>query len=132
VGRLGLQQVIFRLNILITAVVFFLLTPTVRIYRSWFPDKKDSLWLLPVAVIFMSSALWILARLGIPYFIRKGWMQELRQDDRPGQPFWKRAVSFGVPTALTAFHLLLLVFFSAVLVRFLQQEPFKNLFTNLP
>ena len=130
--RFGFQKIIFRLNIVITAIVFFLLTPTVRIYRSWFPEKQDSLWILPVAVILVSSALWILARLGIPYFIRKGWMEELRQDPRPPAPWPQRFLRIGPSVALTVFHLLVLVLFSAALVRFLQHEPFKKLLTNLP
>lgn len=130
--HLDLQKIIFRFNIIITASVFFLLAPTVRIYRSWFPDKEDSLWIIPVAVVFVSSLLWLLSRLAIPYFIRRGWMKELRRESRPGVPLIDRFLSFGPSAALTAFHLLLLILFSASLVRFLQHEPFKNLFTNLP
>jgi hypothetical protein len=131
-SRLGFEKIIFRLNILITGVVFFLLAPTVRVYRSWFPDKEASLWIIPLAVIFVSLALWTLVRLGIPYFIRQGWMEELRQESRPPEPWPQRFMRIGPSVALTAFHLLLLVLFSAALIRFLEHEPFKKLLTNLP
>ncbi len=130
--HLDLQKFVFRINLVITAIVFFLLTPTVRVYQSWFPDKKDSLWVIPVAVVLVSSSLWLLSRLAIPYFIRKGWMKELRQEVRPQDPLLDRFLRFSPSAALTSFHLLLLILCSASVVRFLQHEPFKNLFINLP
>ena len=131
-ARIDFQKLIFRFNLVVTGAVFFLLTPAVRIYRSWFPDKKDSLWMLPVGVVLASSLMWLLTSFGMPYLIEKGWVRDRRQEIRPLEASAiQRLLRIGLPVALTTFHLLLVILFSAMLVHFLQREPFENLFTNL-
>lgn len=133
-NRPDFQKWIFRINLAITGFVFFLLSPTVRIYQSWFPDKKESLWFYPLAALVISGSLWFIACLSLPPLIRGGWIKDLRKSQDFAARFegWERYRRILMPIVITAFHLLLMLFFSVSVIRFLQTEPFKKLYTNLP
>lgn len=133
-NRPDFQKWTFRFNLIITGIVFILLSPTVRIYRSWFPDKKDSLWFYPLAVIAVSGVLWFLGSLSLPALIRTGVIKDLRTRGDSGPRFagLERYRKILGPILITAFHLILMLLFAASMIRFLQGEPFKKLYTNLP
>lgn len=131
--RLNLYQFIFRLNLAVTGIVFILLLPTVHVYQWWFPDKKDSLWFYPAAVLLGSCLLWLLASMSVPLLIRLGLLEDLRKTPRPEKygalgKFLKTLF----PVALTAVHLGIILFCAVSLINFLKSHPFEYLFTNLP
>lgn len=125
---------ILKLNVLATLLVFAVLTPSVRIYARWFPDKKDSLWLLPLGVVGISSLLWFFASLSLPALIRKGIIKDLRASARRQEQisFWERILKTAVPVVLFSFNMLLLILFSAALIHFLKSNRLQDLFVNLP
>jgi hypothetical protein len=128
------KKSIFKLNVLATLLVFAVLTPSVRIYARWFPEKKDSLWLLPLGVVGISSLLWFFASLSLPALIQRGIIKDLRASARRQEQisFWERIFKTAAPIALFSFNMLLLIFFSAALIHFLKSNRLRDLFINLP
>lgn len=129
--RPDFQKLVFQLNVGITALVFFLLSPTVHVYQSWFPDKRNSLWMIPVITLGLSLSLWLFASLTLPWMIEQGWVKDLRQNSREGEPVIRLSKILG-PMLISLFHLSLLIFFSASVISFLSREPFEKLFVNFP
>lgn len=79
------EKILFPVNALLTAVIFFLINPAIHIYAGWFPDKKDSLWLVPVWILGISAVVWFFTSLSMPWMIRKGIFED-RRLNRPLQP----------------------------------------------
>ena len=128
------KKLIFNLNLLTTLLVFIVLTPSVRIYASWFPDKKDSLWLLPLGVVGVRSFLWFLTSLSLPVLIRWRIVKDLRKSER-GQGetvYWVRVFNAALPVVLFGIIMILLIIFSAALVHFMKSGHLQDLFVNLP
>ncbi len=125
---------IFKLNVLATLLVFALLTPSVRIYARWFPDKKDSLWLLPLGVVGISAVLWFFTSLSLPALIRWGIVKDLRKSARSAEEvsFRERILKAAAPIVLFSLNMLLLTVFSAALIYFLRSNRLQDLFVNLP
>ena len=121
-----------RVNVLATAIVFLLLMPTVRIYASWFPDKKESLWLLPAGVTLISCLLWFLASLSLPLLIRWRVVADLRKDLRPPAPLAQKMIRTLSPILVSIFHTGMVIWFCAALIRFMQSNAFDKLFTHTP
>ena len=127
------QKILFRINVAVTGIVFAVLTPTVRVYQRWFPDKKDSLFLFPLGVIFFSCMLWLIGRLYLPYLIRTGYMADRRREPRPEDIAPKiRFLKMILPIAIFAFHMLVLLVCAFVLVRFMQSDTLEQMMVNLP
>lgn len=128
------KKSIFKLNVLATLLVFAILTPSVRIYARWFPEKNDSLWLLPLGVVGISSLLWFFASISLPALIRKGLIKDLRASARQQEkiPVGERIIKTAAPIALFAFNMFLLILFSAALIHFLKSNRLRDLFVNLP
>ena len=104
------QSFLFPINGILTAVVFFLLSPAVRIYARWFPDKKDALWFFPLGVVLGSAVLWLSASMATPYLIKRGIFENRRRDSRPedseaAKRFWKMIF----PILIFVFHMLVLI-----------------------
>ncbi len=131
--RFDIQKFIFRLNLILTGIIFFLMSPTLRVYRSWFPEKKNSLWLYPIICCVISAFLWFGTSLLLPRLIKKGLVKDLRGSPREqklqgGEYYWKIAR----PIVMTLFHALLVIFIAVSMTEFLRKEPFMNLFKNIP
>lgn len=125
------SKILFPINAIITAFVFFLLAPSTHIYAEWFPEKKDSLWLIPVTVIFISSALWLLTSLNLPKLIEKGIFEDRRKNDRsscPDKPMniWKTVW----PVFVFIFHMTLLGAMCIGLVAEMKSEATGKIFFN--
>ena len=124
----NLQTIVYRLNVLLTGIVFMLLSPTVRVYAWWFPDKKNSLWLFPVLTVIFSCFLWLMTRLSIPFLIRLGILRELRKQPRAETSWVEKMIKIVPPILICGFHLFLVIFFSASLISFMQSGAIGNLF----
>lgn len=125
-------KILFRVNVAITGIVFILLAPTFRIYAWWFPEKESSLWLFPLAVLLVSSLLWMAASLSMPWLIRKGWFEDRRSEPRPGQTALKiRLFKSSLQLAVFLFHMLLLIGMAASLVRFMRSDLFDQMLQNM-
>ena len=107
---INFQSLFLPLNAAITGIVFFLLFPTTRIYASWFPDKKNELWLLPASIVLVSSALWLLGSLSTPFLIRTGIFEERRRGPRPDETARRvRVFKASMPVLSFFFHMILLI-----------------------
>lgn len=124
---------IFRLNVIVTGFVFFLLAPTTQIFSSKFPDKKDTLWLFPLSVVSASLGLWFLMRLALPWMIRKGIFEDRRKIPRPqSRRGWERLEKIFFPVVVLALHLLLLIALCVMMVLFMRSDFWERLMVNLP
>jgi len=127
------QKILFRANVAVTGVVFVLLVPTVRVYERWFPEKKDGLFLFPLAVIVSSCLLWLASRLYLPHLIRSGRLSDRRIPPRPpDQSRPVRLLKMIFPITIFAFHMLVLLACTYALVRFMQGDTFEQMLVNLP
>ena len=114
---INFEKILFPANAIITAVVFFFLTPTTYIYARWFPDKKDSLWLIPAAIVFTSAMLWLLTSLNLPKLIKKGVFEDRRKNDRSSQgPAPMNVWRTVWPVIVFVFHMTLLAGMCASLI----------------
>ena len=114
---INFQSFFLPFNAVITGIVFFLLSPATRIYAAWFPDKKDQLWLFPLAVVLFSSVLWLLGSLSTPLLIRSGIFEDRRRDPRSGTTAARvRLFKIAVPVLSFLFHMLLLIGFCVSLI----------------
>ena len=127
------HKILFPLNVAVTGLVFILLAPTVRIYRGWFPEKKDLLWLFPFSVLMLSSLVWFLASLSLPLLIRKGIFEDRRLAPRPApDTLHRHFFRQFMPIAVFLIHALVLLLLSAALVDFMKTNPLERLLVNLP
>ncbi|MCM8775224.1 MAG: hypothetical protein NC930_02560 [Candidatus Omnitrophica bacterium] len=127
------QPVLFRMNVFITGIIFILLAPTTRIYVWWFPDKKDTLWLLPLSVIGLSSVVWLVASFSMPLLIKLGWVEDRRKEPRTQHHATVvRLLKMIFPILVFAVHMLVLIFFSASLIAFMRSAAYDRILINLP
>jgi|GEM_PF-2606077 len=128
-----LEKWVFRLSIFATIAVFILLAPSTYVVSRWVPERRETLWLLPLGVTAVSSFFWFLVRLAIPFLIRIGFFEERRTLARPGvKIFPDRAVRIGVPIANLCLHFIILISFCFCLVRFLRSDRLGSIFSNIP
>lgn len=126
------SKVLFPINAIITAVVFFLLVPSTRIYAKWFPEKKDSLWLIPVTVIALSAALWLWTSLNLPELIKKGVFEDRRKDARSsGAPVPMNIRRTIYPAIVFIFHMALLIGICICLIAEMRSGATGNFFNNI-
>lgn len=126
------QKILFWVNILVTALVFVLLAPTVHIYSWWFPEKRDTLWLLPVGVMTLSLFLWIAASLSMPYLIQKGWLEDRRRLPRPGETARRvKLYKTLMPVVIFLFHSLLILGLAVSIVTFMRGDSLERLLTEV-
>ncbi len=112
----NLEKILFPLNGVVTAVVFFLLAPTTRIYASWFPEKKAELWWAPVGLLVFSAVLWIFTSLAMPHLIKKGVFEDRRKGmPREGRANVDLSRVLGALSVFT-FHMAVLIIMSVTLV----------------
>ena len=126
------EKFIYRLTILMIAVVFVLLVPTTHIIASWYPGKKDTLWLWPFAAVSLGIVSWLLMRLSIPKFIQWGWFQNRRNEPRQengsaGRRLWRIAL----PILSFSIQMFLLIFMCMCLVAFMRSETIEQLLTYM-
>lgn len=126
-------RILFPINAIITAVVFFLLAPSTHIYAEWFPEKKDSLWLIPAAVVLLSCVLWLLTSLNLPRLIEKGIFEDRRKNDRssvPSVPMNLRKTIW--PVAVFIFHMAIIGAMCMILLAEMRNETTgKFIFNNM-
>ena len=107
---LNFQSFFLPLNTVITGIVFFLLSPTTRIYAAWFPDKKDQLWFFPIGVVLASAILWLLGSLSTPFLVQSHFFEDRRRDSRPENTAARvRYFKVAIPVASFVFHMFLLI-----------------------
>lgn len=128
-----LEKMLFRLNVFVVAAVFTLTAPSTRIFASWYPDRPDLLWFFPLAVLGLSIAIWIAARLSIPLLIRLAIFPDRREAprkrDMPGfERFWRMFF----PAAGLAGQMLILIFLCLCMIAFMRTETLEHLLKNLP
>lgn len=127
------EKIFFRINILVTFIVFLILTPATKIIASWYPDDESVLWRFPLIVLAVSAALWFLVSLCLPYLFKWGFFEERRDQPRePIRPFWVRMIRMASPIAMLAVHLSILLFCVYCLVVFMNSDSMDHLFYNLP
>lgn len=127
------HKILFPFNVAVTGLVFLLLAPTVRVYRWWFPEKKDPLWLFPLGVILLSAGAWFLASLSMPVLIRRGIVEDRRAKPRQNTVTLKgRLFRRVMPIVIFLIHFFLLLSFSVALVQFMKTNPIERLLMNLP
>jgi len=127
------EKFFFRFNILVTMIVFVLLTPATQIIASWYPDDKNTLWRFPVFIIGISGIVWFVASLCLPYLFKWGFFEERRTGPRdPIRPSSVRLLRIGSPIFVFIVHLLILLFCCFCLVVFMQSHTLSQLFLNLP
>ena len=125
------EKILFPLNAIITAVVFFLLKPSTYIYAQWFPDKKDSLWLIPAGVIFTSAVLWLLTSLNLPKLIQKGVFEDRRKNDRSSEEVAPMNVRRTLwPVLVFIFHMALIAGMCASLIVEMRSDTTGHLLFN--
>ncbi len=126
---LNLEKILFPVNAIVTAVVFFLLAPTTRIYARWFPEKKDSMWWIPVWVLGISVVLWVATSLAMPYLIRKGVFEDRRKAARGDgpQPPVRLSKVFGA-VSVFVFHMIILIALSLSLIVEMRKGGSERLF----
>lgn len=124
-------KILFPVNAAVTAVVFFLLVPTTYVYSSWFPDKKDSLWLVPAAVLLGSAAVWLMTSLNLPKLIEKGIFEDRRKNDRSSAGQTPMNVRRTVwPVLVFIFHMGLLGLMCISLISEMRRGAGENIFFN--
>lgn len=130
---INFDKILFPVNAVITAAVFFLLMPSTYIYAKWFPEKKDSLWLIPAGVAFTSVALWLLTSLNLPKLIQKGVFEDRRKNTRSSgevEPMNVRRTIW--PVIVFIFHLSVIAGMSAALISHMRNsERGSSLFNNI-
>ena len=123
----------FRANVTVTAIVFVLIAPTIHIYAHWIPDKKDSLWLIPLRVIGISACIWFLANLFLPLLIQWGIFDDRRTRPRDLLPLPAvRLIRITAPVLVFIVHMALLVAISWGLVTFMKGGHIQNWLLNIP
>lgn len=127
------EKFFFRLNIIVTFIVFLLLTPSTHIIAKWYPDDESVLWRFPLIVLGVSGVIWLLASLCLPFFFKWGFFEERRDEPRdPIRPFTVRIVRMAAPIFVLAVHLSILLFCCYCLVAFMNSDKLDHLFLNLP
>lgn len=113
------EKILFPLNGLATAAVFFLIFPTTHIYAGWFPEKKGSLWLIPAGILFFSASVWFFTSLITPKLIRRGIFEDRRKTgrDRPDRVDISKVASAVLNFVLHMTFLLVMSAFLAAQVR---------------
>ncbi len=107
------EKILFPLNALLTAAIFFMITPTTYIYTHWFPEKNDSLWLVPAVVMGVSAVIWFVTSLNMPRLIQKGIFEDRRKDSRPARVDVSRVAGM---VANFLFHMIFLLLMCGLLV----------------
>jgi hypothetical protein len=133
VKPLDFEKIFFPVNAVITGIVFFLLAPTTQIYAEWFPDKKNSLWLIPAIAIGGSGLLWIVVSLNLPKLIERGIFEDRRKGRRQPERS-KRARIFRslVPITVFFFHMALMLGICISMIVYMRSGSFGKLLVNLP
>jgi len=127
---INFQSLLLPLNAIITGIIFFLLAPTTHIYTAWFPEKKDRLWLFPLAVVIFSSLLWLVGSLSTPFLIKSGVFEDRRCGPRPEETA-RRARLFKMvfPIVSFLFHMAVLIGLCASMILWTRnQSAGENLF----
>ena len=107
---LNFQSFLLPLNGVITGIVFFLLFPTTHIYASWFPEKKNQLWLFSLGIALGSAFLWLLGSLSTPFLIKSGIFEDRRRQPRSEETAARvRYFKMALPIASFLFHMFLLI-----------------------
>lgn len=127
------EKIFFRLNVVVTFIVFLLLTPATKIIASWYPDDETVLWRFPLIVLLCSAVMWFLVSLCLPFLFKWGFFEERRDVPRESiRPLHVRLLRMGAPIMNLAIHLSILLLCCYCLVRFMQSDTLDNLFFNLP
>lgn len=127
------EKIFFRLNVLVTFIVFLILTPATKIIASWYPDDENVLWRFPLIILAVSAALWLSVSLCLPYLFKWGIFEERRTEARePIRPAWVRLIRMASPIAVLAVHLSILLFCVYCLVFFMNSDSMESWFFNLP
>jgi len=126
------ENIFFRLNISLTILVFSLLTPATRVFGAWFPDRREILWLLPLAVITASSLIWFALSMSLPWLIKKGFFEDRRGNSRKEDEQSKIQVARIAGNVFNLFfHLVLVVLFCYCVTVFMKTNPWEALFRNV-
>ena len=121
------QKIMFRINVVVITIVFVLLLPTTRIIAAWYPGQTDLLWFFPVAVLVITTLLWFMTSLSIPFLIKKGIFEERRKTPRPElrwtfRRFWR----ITLPVITLVIQMLLLIFLCMSLIAFMRSETLPS------
>ncbi|MCB9799224.1 MAG: hypothetical protein H6757_00515 [Candidatus Omnitrophica bacterium] len=126
------EKIVFRISVLTVGAIFILLAPTTHIFASWYPGKKDILWIVPACVIGVLSILWLMVRLCLPLLIQKGVFEDRRKTTRSANERTPVNISRVVLSTLQlTMQLLLLLGMCVAIVAFMRGDTMDQLLTRL-
>jgi len=125
--------VVFRINVICVGFVLVLLAPTTSMIASWYPGKKDILWLCPVGVLGICSFLWFLMRLSIPALIRWGIFEDRRERPRDQDlSGFVRVWRISFPMLVLIIQISILIFMCMCVLGFLRSDTLVGIIQNIP
>lgn len=131
-GRPDFSEIVYRLNLLVIALIFVILVPTVHVYRAWFPDKSDKLWMIPAALLLISAIFWVVFSMKLPEMIRKGQVKDLRKAPREGDPDGlRRFLKILLPVLAIVFQVILVLMLAILAIYYLRRGPSEDIWNNL-
>jgi len=126
------DKIFFRINVIAVLIVFILLAPTTHIVASWYPGKRDILWLLPLAVLIGSIVLWLLTALSMPRLIKWGIFEDRRKKPRNETVHQMRRVfRITMPMIMMAVQVGVLIGMCMCLIAFMRGDTLAQYLTYL-
>lgn len=120
-------QIIFTVNILLITIIFILLSPSTQIVASWFPQVTAVLWVFPISVLIICTALWLWMQWNLNRLIQQGVFEERRKIPRPEiSPQKVRFLKIVYPMIVLLVQLFFVIVLCMVLIDFMSGEKISG------